>query len=527
MNSRRVEVVRGASDPVLGFTQVEKFIPYALAATILYVALRCVLEAVARPFWFDELCTWAVVQQGGPRAIWNALWQSVDGQPPFYYMIVRFATWFVKTPEISYRIPSIAGLCATMVFVYLMVRKLTNPIVGYLGALLIALTPLYHFYAVEARPYTLVVAFMAAAVHCYQNASSKKWIVAMGLCLMFAQGVHYYAILMFMPLAIAEASLSMTQRRIRWGIWASLGVGVLPLIVCWPLLFRFKHYYGAHFGSHQTFLETMADYGWFIHSRDFAISRVVAGLPVAIILIALLIAIRSGRGNGQPSIKNISDFVLPIGFLCLPVFMFLVTEAAHSGLADRYTLVSILGLPLTLTVLSPLEGSRFVRVLAIIAIVWLGYEGSREEKYYYSYSPEMVFSNPSDSFQRLSSQAGHPELPLVVSHSDDFIQLWYYAPPGFRPRFLWNSDPVEALAYKGFDTSDLELMALKKVIPLQEQRFGDFIDTHPAFLLYSSGKDVVGDWWPRRLAHDGYYLDLVAKSQQERLYLVRRPGSGS
>jgi hypothetical protein len=52
-------------------------------------------------------------------------------------------------------------------------------------------------------------------------------------------------------------------------------------------------------------------------------------------------------------------------------------------------------------------------------------------------------------------------------------------------------------------------------------QFEDFAASHPAFLVYSDGRPT-WDWWPTRLFHDGYALELVAMNQDGRIYLVRQ-----
>src|SRR5690348_17138676 len=78
--------------------------PIFLGLTVVYLGTRCVLEAMARPFWYDELNTWSVAAQPSLGAVWKVLSASIDTQPPAYYLLVRFCTRLPVTPELSYRL---------------------------------------------------------------------------------------------------------------------------------------------------------------------------------------------------------------------------------------------------------------------------------------------------------------------------------------------------------------------------------------------------------------------------------------
>jgi hypothetical protein len=61
-----------------------------------------------------------------------------------------------------------------------------------------------------------------------------------------AQALHYYAVFAVVPFFIAEAVLVLQARRLRVVVWLALACGPVPLLVFWPLLSKFKAYYGAH-----------------------------------------------------------------------------------------------------------------------------------------------------------------------------------------------------------------------------------------------------------------------------------------
>jgi len=70
------------------------------------------------------------------------------------------------------------------------------------------------------------------------------------------------------------------------------------------------------------------------------------------------------------------------------------------------------------------------------------------------------------------------------------------ATPGWRKRFVSVLDPSQAVVYAGNDTADKQLAILRRYTTLPIYDFQPFLAEHPAFLVYSSGGGLGGDWWP-------------------------------
>jgi hypothetical protein len=121
--------------------------------------------------------------------------------------------------------------------------------------------------------------------------------------------------------------------------------------------------------------------------------------------------------------------------------------------------------------------------------------------------------------------AGHADLPLVVSDGVDYLPFVYYAPPELAGRLVDVVDPPNAVAYLGMDSIDKSLIGLRSCYPLRVYDFPAFASEHSTFLLYSSGS--TNDWWPRRLANNGYSLEVVAAEKGRKIYLVRGKGNSS
>lgn len=514
--STQIENGISRSSPLFFSFDIEKLVPWALAILICYAAVRNVFEALTKPLWYDEICTWVIVHQPGVFRMWDALAHAVDGQPPGYYFLERLASVFVANEQVSFRIPSILGLSAVILCLFLFVKLRSNSLTAFICAALPLFTVLFDPYAVEARPYSVVVACIAFALVCYQRAPAVPWMILMGVSFALAQAFHYYAIVSFFPFIASEFVLSVRRRKLRWSVWLAFSCGLLPLAGFWSLLSKFRAYYGSHYWAVPSLDGAKSSYGWFFNQSQ-AWGLLLAGFTAILVLFKLLFEMRRHAGAEHGEVDWVHEHTLALGFLALPFVGFVVSELAHGGMTVRYVMPTILGFPLAAGyVLAPIK-RKSVALIAILALLFVF--TFQEKRFWVSY--QRLFISPADSVQDLVTSAGYPDLPVVVSHPHDFLQLAHYASPDWRGRFVSVVDPAGAVIYTGSDTADRELQVMRDYTPLQVYDFDEFARMHPAFLLYSSNAGMGLDWWGIKLFRSGYKLKLVAmKDFYHRIFLV-------
>jgi hypothetical protein len=69
--------------------KIERVAPQALAFVVVCVADDRLAAAASRPFWNDEVITWALARQPSASTSWNALAHAADTQSPLYYLVCR------------------------------------------------------------------------------------------------------------------------------------------------------------------------------------------------------------------------------------------------------------------------------------------------------------------------------------------------------------------------------------------------------------------------------------------------------
>jgi hypothetical protein len=493
---------------------------------VVYAAIRSVFLATIKPFWYDEMCTVLVARLPSVSTIWRGLKQAVDGMPPPYYLVERIAGRLLQNEQVAFRIPATAGFCCVLVCVFLFVRKRSGSVSALICSLVPLVTILYTTYAAEARPYSLVVAFIAIALLCYQHAPSKPWMFSMGFSLVLALSLHYYAIFALVPFFLAEALLALLTRRLRLSVWIALIFSSAPFWTFWPLLMSLKEKYGAHPWATTTLARIPQTYGAVFNTSatpgfgSVPISGALAVGALAALAIALMLLIvpllRRARGDLAAS-TQFSEHVLALGLLGFPIFVFAVSRVTHGGMTPRYSIPTILGIPLAMGFVLPWLDRKTVALVAVfLCLAFVDQEAA-----FWTSSRGLSLSGEASAIdvRNLIESVGYAELPVVASDALDYLQTQHYSSPEMKLRLFVLVDPPRAVVYAGNDSIDAQLIALQAFVPLHVYDFKGFVSNHPKFLLYSTGADEF-DWWPTRLNRDGYSLQVLNAEGSHRVYLV-------
>jgi hypothetical protein len=501
-----------------------------MAVLVVYAAIRTSFASASKSFWYDEVDTVIVARLPTVTTIWRALKQAIDGMPPLYYLVARLADHLVPNENIAFRIPSIAGFCCVLVCVFLFVRKRSGSVIGLICVPIPFVTILYTTYAEEARPYSLVVAFVAIALLAYQHAPSTLWMLLMGLSLALAVSLHYYAIFALVPFFTAEALLVLRAGRLRLGVWLALACGALPIVVFWPLLSELKNYYGAHFWASASLPDVLRTYGALFNTTaelgftPVAVSGTLGVAAVIVLAFALLAAtlpmIRHVRDD-RAAATLFSENVLILGMLGLPIVIVLVALVTHGGMTPRYALPTVLGLPLALSIVLPSLDRKAIGLVAIFIFSALAVQEAGFWRTWLGPSPGGAGS--ATRVQNFMETVGYPDLPVVESDGFDYLQTEYYSSPEWKKRFFVLVDAPNATAYAGSDSIDKQLLVFQRFVPLHVCDFKVFVLSHPKFLLYSTG-GAPFDWWPVRLNREGYLLQVLNAEGAQKVYLVSAKG---
>lgn len=485
-----------------------------LLGIVFYAGFRNLFQARIKPLWFDELLTELMARQPNVSALWKGLKTAVDGMPPPFYLIERLAGSLPINEHIAYRLLSIVAFSFTVICVYFFVEHRHGPVIALFCACLLFLTPLYNYYADEARPYSMFVACIAFAAVCYQRAPNRRWTIGLFASLLLAMGLHYYAVLALSVFCGAELFFTFETRRLRPYVWSALLLPLVMLAFFRPLLIAIRASY-AHFWSRPLFLDALKSYGEFFRIDTpwgFALMGVLA-----LAVCAVFWQSRRRASETDLGLCPRNEQVLVLALLGYPLIIFVATKLLHGGFTPRYVLCGILGIAIAFGyLLNQLEPRATLVCLGFLAITFVTQEftfwrtaGSNSDARGATARTLLAFAN----------SVHREDLPLVIADPGQYFEILHYASPELKRRIVTVVDPRSAYLYLGTDTLDNIMLALRQLAPVKVYEFSEFTATNPSFLIYENGSGFY--WAPTELLREGAVQRTIAiQDNGDRMYLV-------
>jgi len=213
--------------------------------------------------------------------------------------------------------------------------------------------------------------------------------------------------------------------------------------------------------------------------------------------------------------------------IVLPVAAVTAIWLLRGGIADRYVLPATIGAAiLTGYFISRLPAfCRFLVFLLVfgiltskIVLLLPGVLRGATPAWQPKAGQYLVQSNP-----------GQPDadLPLAVSNSESFLQIWYYLPAPVRARAYFLADPVMAANITGTDTVDQGLLRLRKVVSLNVVPYKEFLEAHRRFKVLAPGENLHwNEWLIQQLRRDGCRLTVLETDGKSHLFLSECAPSG-
>jgi hypothetical protein len=444
-----------------------------LALTLLY-ALGAVLHARSKPLWYDEIITVIAASASDTAHTLQAAGQT-DASPPLPHLLTHYAiVWFGKN-DVSVRLPAILGF---WVFCWCMFRftKRRLGIFYALSAFLLPAATDAYTYSVEARAYGLELAFCGLALVAWQSAAEgvrrALMLSLLSLSLMGAVLCHYYAVLLYVPLAGAEAFRSYRVRKVDWGIWLAFAAGGIPVV--WRMATLVRVIRGFSQGWAPPYPEQVVEF-W-----EGGLQHTLGLLALLLALTALLIIAGRNQASVPPSAPpDVRDHELMVGvlFLVIPVLGVLGALLVTHMLALRYILFALAGFVLLVPMIAAYlaEGRAlpgfllFVAALAGLGYVTIEVPGRQDP---FTHEPIL--------------EKALQEGPVVIPDGQLFLKMWYYTPESLKSRLLFLADEEAASRYMGFATIDSGLRALTPLAPIQVMEYKNFVAPGREFLVYQN-----------------------------------------
>lgn len=149
--------------------------------------------------WRDEAFTYLLSIKSLPE-ITNLT--ARDFNPPFYYWFMHIWIKILGYNEIVLRLPSLIFFCATIYVVYLILTEIFKVKwkAAFLLLILFILNPGLHYYAFEARMYSMIVFFITLS---YYALFKKQWYLYVFTVILGLYS-HYFVIFVIIAQLVAE-----------------------------------------------------------------------------------------------------------------------------------------------------------------------------------------------------------------------------------------------------------------------------------------------------------------------------------
>ncbi|HZS54831.1 MAG TPA: glycosyltransferase family 39 protein [Bryobacteraceae bacterium] len=486
--------------------------------SVIYWIVTCALGA-SKLLWYDELWTYYPAKLKTAVDTWNFFMRGNDLHTPLASLAVRAATALFGNNELGIRIPVIAAYWFMCVCIYAFVSRCCSRVFA-AAAMMFPLIASTYYYATEARPYGIVLGFSAAAILCWQRASSCQqrmpwWILALWLSLTLAVCAHFLALFLAIGLFFGEAVKTIRNKRLDTPVVAALILGVAPILFFVPAALRARQIYAGSFWSRPGLMDVANTYRDLINLAFFAL---LAGL--------ILWAIASLYTKKQ---KQALEMRLPrhevfavstlalLPVYTLPVFFVL------GSFVPRYLLYTIVGLTISLAMLA-YRSSKGDRLLGgALLLVFSGW---------------FLFKAPSAIHANISERGGHflgpaqpyentlwmaqierSNLPVVLTPAVFYLQFQHYAPLHVKERAYYLLSKEDSLRYTGTSTGEINLALLSRVIPIKAVDYGKFLPANPHFLVCAEMTNPT--WVVQKLVDEGISLRLLVRQDSHFLFDVQ------
>jgi hypothetical protein len=449
----------------------------------------------------------------------------MDTHPPLFYWLSRLCALLLGPSAVAYRMPSIVGFWGAMAAVHWLGCRHRRPELGLIGCCLLLTTPALA-YAIEARPYALLVGLAAAIFMLWLVAGEQVgWRRALSLaCLWVALTasfwLHYYAILLLLPLALGDLTRRVRTGRFDVGRCLVLSASALNLV---PLIAFVR-------GSALRFVATF----WAAPGRPLEIVRAYQFLfgPTLTVCflagLATLVMSRLGRRSGLPEegpgpALASEHWIAGAAFALLPLVTWLAAKLFTNAFAPKYALASVAG------------------VSALLAMAPSGPRGSRA--WTSRLAVALLCLVPALELPSLGAAFGDPSLGAIRDRNDlvedlmdrfdavsvfdsplQFLPAFHYARPEVRSGLSYAVDSSSPGRLAGNDTLARAMKELQRHVDVHTVEYRDLMAAGQRLLIVSPVVGAEAFWLVPRLLGQGERLTLVGRRSGLSVYLLEPHG---
>jgi hypothetical protein len=441
--------LRRTSDDVLG-SRVPRIV---LVGVIAAVLLGAAGRASRKLLWHDEILTLAILRQ--PLSELRPMLENgIDLTPPLFHIATEAGLYLPLPEPLGLRVTSIVAFIVCLLAVYAFVAHRSGRWPA-LIAVMVTATSGAQVFAYEARAYAMLLAFTALALLCWQRASDVisdrrrlAFCVALALCVAAAVSSHYYAVLLPLPLGLAEVARVWRRRRIDWGIVSALAVGLSPLLAYGSFI-RAGTSQASVFFSKPNWRVTVEAYESV--AAPLVVPAILAIAVVTVVFVATPFVRRGPSAAAEIPPIPLHEWVACLALILLPPVAFVLAAVTGTGYVARYVVTWAVGFAICLGLLAKYVPGGLAIAVVVALGGWLGLREAQATRH--------LVRPAVDLRQTFAALERAPTGEIAISHPHIFLLLQHYLPAQVRGRLVFVENPQSGSAG---DTGTLAIRALRR-----------------------------------------------------------------
>lgn len=450
---------------------VEQHSSWLVACGLLSYLLDMLLQARRSPYEPDELLVYAQ-----SRLSFSAFWDTLRHVPtvldPPIHPVLMFFTLHTSMPaRLALRLPSVLAYAIVLICVFAIVSRRASASIALLTFAVAATIPAA-IYSIQARPYALLLAFVALTLLMYQRVTDAEKARAWSL-IVFAAFIaatictHYFGIFVLLPLIAGEVTRAIARKEPDWPLYLALAFGcssaaIYALFATAAAPYRIHPWHGV-----------LAD--------DLRATYLFVSEPLIFLLLMTVPLNRLFRPSTpssdwqSPAAATFhfpSHEVSAIGVLLfVPVCAFVFAKLVTHSYVARYGIIFVIGAAILLGVALSILGGNSRSLNCAVTILLLlpllhAFEANLRSP---AGDPDEI--NPAS----LKILERYPDLSIAVSDWQFGSRLFLFGTASTKRRVVL------------IDREDLTMRAIQRALRMPIQTYRPFLASHAAFLLVAKG----------------------------------------
>ena len=379
---------------------------------------------------------------------------AIDVHPPLYYYLLKGWTSLFGGSVVACRSLSVVLGVAVLVLVYLLIKKLFNRKSASLATFLVAISPMFVRYGIEARMYMLVLVIALLTVFAFYNllhTGKRRWVVAMGILMSLGMWTHYFTAMIWLSFwvyrliylyshGLRGKKLAKSYFDANWIIAHVVAIGLyLPWI---PVALKQTKTLTGGFWIGDVNISTLPGY----LSEFFAFSKpqdatnwLVPAIYAGVVLVSYLIykAVSKAKGSQRDNLMLVITMavapVVILTLLSLPPF--------EPVFVSRYVLFSAVFLAIVIALgLNLAKVKSTLTLLATVVVVGLFCTGDVNVYRMASYDNYFYYGTIKDIMAQVRADEDS-DLPIIAPENYAYYEAAAYEDVSNPVRFLL--EPLE------------------------------------------------------------------------------------